>query len=76
MKKILILLTILCLTGCSVQYDLTITNKEQVKEKFYVYVKNEKMLETHSSVNEYLDYYSNLYKNNYGYDKYTITTKK
>lgn len=76
MKKILIFVILLCLTGCSVQYDLTITDKEQVREKFYVYVKNEEMLKSHSSVEEYLDYYSNLYIKNYGYDKYKIKTKK
>jgi len=76
MKKILILISLLCLTGCSVQYDLTITDKQEVKEKFYVYVANEKMLKTHSSIDEYLDYYSNLYIQNEGYDKYKVTTKK
>ena len=76
MKKVLILLILLCLTGCSVQYDLTITDKQQVKEKFYVYVDNDKMLKSHSSIDEYLDYYSNLYTQNEGYEKYKVTTKK
>ena len=76
MKKILILLILLCMTGCSVQYDLTITDKEEVKEKFVISIPNEKMLSEYSSVEEYLDYYSNLYLQNDGYDDFKIDTKK
>ena len=75
MKKILILLILLCMTGCSVQYDLTITDKEEVKEKFVISIPNEKMLSEYSSVEEYLDYYSNLYLQNDGYDDFKIDTK-
>lgn len=76
MKKILILLILLCMTGCSVQYDLTITDKEEVKEKFVISISNDKMLSEYSSVEEYLDYYSNLYLQNEGYEDFNIDTKK
>ena len=76
MKKILILLILLCMTGCNVQYDLTITDKEEVKEKFVISISNDKMLSEYSSVEEYLDYYSNLYLQNEGYDDFKIDTKK
>lgn len=76
MKKILILLTLLCLTGCNVKYDLTITDKQQVKEKFYVYIENDEIIKSQMSIDEYLDYYSNIYKKNDGYSEYKIITKK
>ncbi len=76
MKKFLLLLSALLLTGCSVNYDLTITNKEKVKEKFYVYEANDKILESHGSINEYLNKYASLYSESMGSKGYTIKTKK
>lgn len=76
MKKILVLLILLCMTGCSVQYDLTITNEGEVKEKFVISIPNEDMLSEYSSIEEYLDYYSNLYLQNEGYEDFSIDTKK
>lgn len=76
MKKIIIFLAILFLTGCNVKYDLTITNKEEVKENFYVYIDNSKMLESYKTIDEYLDYYSNVYKENFSKENYNIKTKE
>lgn len=75
-KKFLILFTALFLTGCSVDYNLVITDKRIVKENFEVTVNNSKMTENYSSVDEYLDYFSNMYKEMPGNEKYTIKTKK
>lgn len=76
MKKFILMLLVLLMTGCSVQYNLTITDKEEVKEKFYVYVSNDKILQSYSSIDEYLDYYSNIYLQNQGNNNYNIKTKK
>ena len=76
MKKIFIFFVILLLTGCNVQYDLTITNKEEVREKFYVFIDNNTIDNSNMSKDEYLDYYSNLYLQNSGYENYKVDTKK
>lgn len=76
MKKIFIFFVILLLTGCNVHYDLTITNKEEVREKFYVFVDNNTIDNSNMSKDEYLDYYSNLYLQNSGYENYKVDTKK
>lgn len=76
MKKLLMFVLLLLLTGCSVEYDLTITDKEKVIEEFKIYVDNEEILSSYSSIEEYLDYYSNLYKANLGYDEFNIISKK
>lgn len=75
MKKIIIILSILLMTGCSVNYDLTITDKEQIKEEFKIYIDNSEILQSYSSIDEYLDYYSNIYKENQG-KEYSIKTKE
>ncbi len=76
MKKILFLFFLLIITGCDVQYNLTITNKEEVKENFYVYIDNKTISNNSMTVDEYLDYYSNLYTNQSAYNNIKITTKK
>ena len=75
MKKIFILAVLILLTGCDVKYDLTITNKEEVKEKIYIYVDNKTIENSSMSKDEYLDYYSNLYLQNSGYENYKVNTK-
>lgn len=75
MKKIL-LISILFLTGCSVQYDLVITEKEEVKENFYVYIDNQIIKNNSMSIDEYLDHYSSIYSQNEKYKKFNITTKE
>jgi len=76
MKKLIILLLIIFLTGCNVKYDLTITNKEKIKENFKVYVDNEEILKDYNNVDEFLDYYSNFYKENQRNQTYNIKTKE
>lgn len=76
MKKILIFVLLLLLTGCDVKYDLTITNKEKVIEEFKVYIDNEQIKEENSDIKDYLNYYANLYKSNQGYERFKISTKK
>lgn len=75
MKKIFILILLIFLTGCDVKYNLTITNKEEVKEKFYVYIDSKTIQNSSMSKNEYLDYYSHLYLQNTGYKNYKVDTK-
>ena len=77
MKKIIFcILLLLILTGCDVQYDLVITNNEKIRETIYVYVDNQIIENNSMSIDEYLDYYSNLYMNNPGYQGIEIDTKK
>jgi len=76
MKKLLIFISLILLTGCSVNYDLTITDKEKVIEEFKVYVDNEEILSSYSTIDEYLDYYSNLYLSNQGYENFKVDTHK
>ncbi len=76
MKKLLIALSILLLTGCSVDYNLTVTNKGNVKEKFYVNVDNSKILESSTTIEEYLNTHAAMYAQNQGNQNYHIKTKK
>lgn len=77
MKRILVLLvSILLLTGCSVKYDITITDKEQIKEEMTITVDNKTAIEKSNSLDEYLDYYSNIYADNQGYGEFNVKTKK
>lgn len=77
MKKIIFcILMLLFLTGCDVQYDLVVTNKEKIRETIYVYVNNNIISNNSMSIDEYLDYYSNLYMSNPGYEGIKIDTKK
>lgn len=76
MKKLLLMISLLFLTGCSVNYDLVITDKEEVKETFYVYVDNEIIKNNSMSIDEYLDYYASLYSQNKSYKDFKITTKE
>ncbi len=76
MKKVLLVLSILFLTGCSVDYNMTVTNKGEVREKFYVYVDNSKILKTSSSIDEYLDTYVTSYRKKQGNEKFSIKAKQ
>ena len=73
MKKIiLIIVTLIFLTGCEVKYDLVITDKETVKESFNVYVDNNEIYKSGVTIQEYLDYYSHLYLENEGYENFVV----
>lgn len=73
MKKIiLIIVTLIFLTGCEVKYDLVITDKETVKESFNVYVDNNEIYKSGMTIQEYLDYYSHLYLENEGYENFVV----
>ena len=77
MKKIIILvMSLLFLSGCEIKYDLLITDKEEVKESIYVYVPNETIADYNMSVPEFLDYYSNIYQANEGYENFKVTSKE
>lgn len=76
MKKFILLASIFLLTGCSVKYDLTITDKEEIKENMVIPIKNQVMLEKYKSVDEYLDFYVGLYTSNRIYKDYSITAKE
>ncbi len=77
MKKLIILVvTLLFLSGCEIKYDLLITDKEEVKESIYVYVPNETIADYNMSVPEFLDYYSNIYQVNEGYENFKVTSKE
>ena len=77
MKKIVFgVLLLLILTGCDVQYDLVVTNKEKITETITVSVDNQIIENNSMTIDEYLDYYSSLYENNPGYAGINIDTKK
>ena len=76
MKKILLIISVLLLTGCNVKYNLVIKDNEEVNEKIVIYVNNEDIANTNMGVDEFLDYYSHLYEQNEGYEKFNINTKK
>ena len=75
-KKIFILFITLFLVGCSVDYNLVITDTRAVRENFEVRVNNEMIPEEYSSVNEFLDYFSSVYRNIEGNESYNIKTRK
>lgn len=77
MKKLIILvIALLFLSGCEIKYDLVITDKEEIKENIYVYIPNENIAEYNMSVPEFLDYYSNVYLENEGYENFEVTSKE
>lgn len=77
MKRLLILLiSVILFTGCSVNYDLLITDDEKIHETITIPVRNEEALKKQGSLEEYLDYYSNIYAHNEGYETFNIKTKK
>lgn len=76
MKKVLLVLCIILLTGCSGEYNLTITDKKRVEENLIISVSNEEILETNSSIEEYLDHYSYVYSTSDNFKGYQIKTKK
>ena len=77
MKKLLILLiSVLIFTGCSVDYDIVITDKEQVNEKIVVSVSNDYALKKADSVDEFLGYYSSMYEGGKNSPNLSIKTKK
>ncbi len=76
MKKILLVLLVLLVTGCSGKYDLTITDKKKVEEKFVLSIHNEDILNSNYTIDEYLDHYSYIYSSSNNFKKYNIKTKK
>lgn len=76
MKKILPFFLILLVSGCSLKYDLTITDKKEVKEKFYLGVVNEEVTSYNYSIDEYLDHYKYIYSTSDNFKDYNIKTKK
>ena len=76
MKKILPFFLILLVSGCSLKYDLTITDKKEVKEKFYLGVVNEEVASYNYSIDEYLDHYKYIYSTSDNFKDYNIKTKK
>ncbi len=64
------------LTGCSVNYNLVITNDETIKENFTINVDNEIIYDSGMEIDEFLDYYSHLYQQNEGYENFKIETKE
>lgn len=76
MKKILILICVLLLTGCSVDYNLVITDKQEVREKFTVAIDNTSILERYDTIDEFLNYYTEYYPEIKGFEYYNIKGKK
>lgn len=77
MKRLFILLgSIILFTGCSINYDLVITDDEKIKETITIPVNNKEALESYDSLDEYLDYYANVYSENQGYGQFKVKTKK
>jgi len=76
MKKLLLVIAILIITGCSGKYDLTITDDKKVNEKFIISVSNKEIENSNYTVDEYLDHYSHIYTSSSNFKTYNITTKK
>jgi len=76
MKKLLLVLGIILLTGCSGEYNLTITDKKRVEENLIISVSNEQILQANNSVDEYLDHYAYVYSTSDNFKNYLIKTKK
>lgn len=76
MKKVLAIISLILLTGCNCEYNLVITDKQEVKENFKIYINNNQIDSSFSSIDEYLDYYKNLYLENDGFNSYKIDAKK
>lgn len=76
MKKIILLIVLLLVTGCSGEYDLTITEDKKVKEEFVISVSNLEIEKTNYTVDEYLDHYSYIYSSSDNFKDFEITTKK
>ena len=76
MKKLLLVLVLLLVTGCSGEYNLTITDEKKVNEKFILSINNQEILDSATTVDEYLDYHLNLYSSSDNFKKYNIKAKK
>jgi len=76
MKKILLLLLVIFLSGCSVKYDLVITDKKRVKENIEITVFNERIYEQFQTIDEFVNYYDNYYNTLPGYESFEIKSKK
>lgn len=77
MKKLIILVTLLLfLSGCEIKYNLLITDEEKIKETISVNIPNETIANYNMSIPEFLDYYSNIYQQNEGYENFNITSKE
>ena len=55
-KILLIILLIFCITGCSADYDLVITDKKKVYEKVVLLDENDNILKTSDSIDYFLLY--------------------
>lgn len=75
MKKIIILLCVLLLTGCSVDYNLVVTDKGEVRENFTIIVDNELALQRYETIDEFLNYYTEYYPQIKGFENYKIKGK-
>jgi len=75
MKKIIICLLVLLLTGCGVQCDLIITDDNMVKEKLTINVPDDRALLNFDSIDEFLNYYTKYYPKLDGFNDYTIKGK-
>lgn len=77
MKKLIILVTLLLfLSGCEIKYNLLITDEEKIKETISVNIPNETIANYNMSIPEFLDYYSNIYQVNEGYENFKVTSKE
>ena len=76
MKILLLLILLLLITGCTGEYNLTITDKKEVNENFKLGINNQKILDSGITIDEYLDYYSHTYSSSDNFKKYNIKTKK
>lgn len=76
MKKLLLVLSIIFITGCSGEYNITITDEKKVEENFSISISNQKIYNSNYTIDEYLDHYSYVYSNSDNFKEYNITTKK
>ncbi len=75
MKKIIIVLCVIFLTGCDVEFNLIVDDSKNINEEIIVKVYDNEISSDFSSREEYGDYFANLYKDNSEYTGYSIDYK-
>lgn len=67
---------LICITGCSINADITITENKKVKEDIDISILNSDIISQGYSVDEYLDMYTSNPSNTTLYKDYSIKSKK
>ncbi len=75
MKKIILALTLLFLTGCNVDYNVLVDENRVVHEEIIATIDNDTTPPYYSNVEEYLIYFTEMYKDSQGFEDYDYEIK-